>query len=60
VGPRLYPGIPLRFEPAYEHEVLPTAPLGRDNRAILRDLLGYDDDAITALEQQGVLTNRPD
>jgi crotonobetainyl-CoA:carnitine CoA-transferase CaiB-like acyl-CoA transferase len=60
VGPRLYPGIPLHFEPEFEHEVRPAAPLGRDNREILRDLLGYDDDAITALEQRGVLADRPD
>ena len=60
IGPRLYPGVPLRFDPPFKHELLPSAPLGRDNREILRDLLHYEESAIDDLERRGVLTTRPE
>ena len=41
--------IGLRGEPRYR---------GEDNRAVLSELLGLDDDELDSLEQQGVLTSR--
>ena len=34
----------------------PAPTLGRDNDHVLRDLLGYDDDRITHLNEIGALT----
>jgi len=31
---------------------------GEDNRAVLTELLGYDDDRLDALESDGVLSSR--
>ena len=43
----------LSRTPAIAPEAAPS--YGRDNDAVLRDLLGYDDDAITALVADGAL-----
>jgi crotonobetainyl-CoA:carnitine CoA-transferase CaiB-like acyl-CoA transferase len=59
VGPRHYPGPPIHFEPPFDHEIVPAATLGRDNREILRELLDYDDEAIVELERRAVIATRP-
>jgi crotonobetainyl-CoA:carnitine CoA-transferase CaiB-like acyl-CoA transferase len=59
IGPRLYPGIPIRFDPPLEYEIRPAALLGQHNRTILRDLLGYDDATIDKLESTGVIATEP-
>ncbi|MCU1504558.1 MAG: Caib/baif family protein [Ilumatobacteraceae bacterium] len=59
-GRRQYPGMPIRFDPPFDHEMLPAAPLGGDNRSVLRDVLGYTDATIDALERDGVIATRPD
>lgn len=49
------PGMPLRFS-EYPNDIDMEAPyLGEHNHDVLRDLLGYGDDQINALEQQQVL-----
>jgi crotonobetainyl-CoA:carnitine CoA-transferase CaiB-like acyl-CoA transferase len=60
VGPRLYPGRPIRFDPPLIEPLRPSAPLGADNQRVLRDLLGYSDDRIAALTAGGVLADRPE
>jgi crotonobetainyl-CoA:carnitine CoA-transferase CaiB-like acyl-CoA transferase len=37
----------------------PTPRLGQDNHYVLADVLGEPADAITALEHDGVITDRP-
>ena len=59
IGPRLYPGVPIRFDPPLEYEVRPAALLGQHNRPILRDLLGYDEATIDKLESRGVIATEP-
>ncbi len=59
IGPRLYPGVPIRFDPPLEYEVRPAARLGQHNRPILRDLLGYDEATIDKLESRGVIATEP-
>lgn len=54
-GPIDVPGFPLRFSDAPELPDLVAADLGEHNGEILADLLGYDDDAVSALEADGVL-----
>lgn len=39
---------PLWFDDDVEHPLAPPPELGQDTRRVLRDLLGYDDDAIAA------------
>jgi crotonobetainyl-CoA:carnitine CoA-transferase CaiB-like acyl-CoA transferase len=60
VGTRLYPGRPIRFDPPLADPLRPSAPLGADNRSILRDLLGYSEARIDALAERGVLVERPE
>ena len=52
------PNPPWRFDD--EVEAISGEPKfrGEDNRAVLRELLGYDDAAITKLEDDGVLSSR--
>lgn len=51
------PGFPFKFS-AQTEQPDGTAPLlGEHNRSILRTRLGLDDDAITALEQAGVIVS---
>ena len=59
VGPRLYPGFPIHFSRTPPLPMRPTPPLGQDNRTLLADLLGMSEATIDALEQDGVLADRP-
>ncbi len=58
VGMRGFPGsaIHLTRTPV---RVRPCAPLGHDNLGVLGPLLGYDEDAIAALEARAVLASLP-
>ncbi|RLA12093.1 MAG: hypothetical protein DRQ60_09095, partial [Gammaproteobacteria bacterium] len=50
------PASPLRFS-AFSEQPQRSAPyLGEHNREILQDLLGYDDQQITQLNEQGLLS----
>ncbi|RLA13796.1 MAG: hypothetical protein DRQ52_05530, partial [Gammaproteobacteria bacterium] len=50
------PASPLRFS-AFADQPQRSAPyLGEHNREILQDLLGYDDQQITQLNEQGLLS----
>ncbi|MPY94689.1 MAG: CoA transferase, partial [Acidimicrobiia bacterium] len=52
------PGFPIKFSDAPPDPDLPTAMLGEHNRAVLRDLLGYDDATVDALEAADVLFSK--
>ncbi len=58
-GTREFPGFPIRFSetPVERFDGAPT--LGRDNEAILRDLLGYSGDEYAALLASGVVAGTP-
>ena len=58
-GTREFPGFPIRFSetPVERFDGAPT--LGRDNEAILRDLLGYSGDEYAALLASGVVAGNP-
>jgi crotonobetainyl-CoA:carnitine CoA-transferase CaiB-like acyl-CoA transferase len=57
VGVRGFPGFPIHFGHA-PSRVFSAPPLGGHNREVLREL-GYDDDRITELTEQGVLWEHP-
>ncbi len=57
-GPFLVPGFPIKFSDRGPDPDLRAAKLGEHNGEILRDLLGYDDASITALEADGLLFGR--
>lgn len=59
IGTRLYPGIPIRFDPPLDEPIERAALLGEHDREILRDLLGYDEAAIDDLEKRSVIATRP-
>jgi crotonobetainyl-CoA:carnitine CoA-transferase CaiB-like acyl-CoA transferase len=53
------PGFPIKFSDAPEDEPeLPTANLGQHNAEVLRELLGYDDAVVAALEAEGLLASK--
>lgn len=52
------PNPPWRFDDEVEPITGDPKFRGEDNRAVLRDLLGYDDATITKLEAEGVLSDR--
>jgi crotonobetainyl-CoA:carnitine CoA-transferase CaiB-like acyl-CoA transferase len=54
-GPIQVPGFPLRFSDAPELPDLVAADLGEHNASVLADVLGYDADAVAALEADGIL-----
>ena len=58
-GSMLIPGFPLRFSDAPDLPDLTAAEVGEHNSAVLNDLLGMNSDAVTALEEDGVLYRRP-
>ena len=58
-GPVTIPGFPLAFDDHRPAADAPAPTLGQHNHAVLRDLLGYDDDRIAALESAGVLASKP-
>ncbi|MFZ5555697.1 MAG: CaiB/BaiF CoA transferase family protein [Pseudomonadota bacterium] len=53
------PGMPLRFSEYANVEDLQAPYLGEHNREVLKDLLGYNDAQIAALEQERVLVTEP-
>jgi len=59
VGPRQYPGIPWKMSatPGQVRWASPT--LGQHNSQIYGELLGLPQDAIAALEEQGVIGTKP-
>ena len=58
VGTIDVPGFPIKFSDAPPEPELEVHALGQDNRAVLRDLLGYDDAAVDALEAEGILASK--
>ena len=53
-------GLPARFSANPRPEVEPTPPhLGRDNAAVLSELLDLDDDAVAELVERGVVVAHP-
>lgn len=58
LGAMAVPGFPLRFSAQPERPELVAPTLGQHNDAVLRDLLGYTDDAIAALGAAGVIQSR--
>lgn len=52
------PGFPLKFSDAPPEPDLPVHALGQDNHDVLRDVLGYDDDRISALTEAGIIASK--
>jgi CoA:oxalate CoA-transferase len=52
------PGFPIKFSDAAPEPDLVTPNLGQHNHDVLRDLGGYDEATITALEEKGVLASK--
>lgn len=59
LGTVTVPGFPLHFSDAPPPLELNAPALGEDNEAVLRDLLGYDDDRIAALAGDGIIAAKP-
>ena len=53
------PGFPIKYSEIPEPPELFTSSLGQDNADILKNCLGYNDEQIQDLEEQGVLKARP-
>ena len=49
------PGFPLRFSGYERHSEMEAPTLGEHNETVLRELLGYSPERITALQREGVL-----
>ena len=58
-GPTAMPGNPVKMAGIGSHDWTPCPRLGADNRSVLRDWLGYDDERIAALENAGILVDKP-
>lgn len=58
-GPTPMPGNPVKLAGTGPEDWTPCPRLGADNRAVLADWLGYDDERIAALEAAGVLVDKP-
>ena len=58
-GPTPMPGNPIKMDGIGSADWTPCPRLGTDNRAVLKDWLGYDDDRIEALEDAGALVDKP-
>lgn len=54
-GPVTVPGFPLKFSDAPPEPDLITHALGEDNDIVLRDMLGYDDDRMAQLADDGII-----
>jgi CoA:oxalate CoA-transferase len=52
------PGFPIKFSDAPPEPDLPASALGEHNRSVLGELLGYDEPAIAALEDDGILMSK--
>lgn len=53
------PGNPIKMDGISPDDWTPCPRLGADNRSVLRDWLGYDDERIDELERDGVLFDKP-
>jgi crotonobetainyl-CoA:carnitine CoA-transferase CaiB-like acyl-CoA transferase len=53
------PGNPMKMDGISPDDWTPCPRLGADNRAVLRDWLGYDDEQIDKLERDSVLADKP-
>lgn len=58
-GPTPMPGNPIKMAGIHSDDWTPCPRLGHDNRAVLQDWLGYDETRIVALEEAGVLVDKP-
>ncbi|MAG34295.1 MAG: hypothetical protein CL908_25735 [Deltaproteobacteria bacterium] len=54
-----YPNFPMRFSGAYPHLSGPAPTLGQHNAELLEEKLGLGEDEIAALEEAGVIGQRP-
>ncbi len=59
VGPRQYPGIPWKMSATPGQVKWASPTLGQHNSQIYGELLGLPQDAIAALEEQGVIGTKP-
>ena len=59
LGPTPMPGNPVKMAGIGSDDWTPCPRLGADNRAVLHDWLSYDDDRISALEDAGILVDKP-
>ena len=58
-GPTPMPGNPVKMAGIGSDDWTPCPRLGADNRPVLRDWLGYDDERIAELEEAGILVDKP-
>lgn len=58
-GRREFPGFPIHLSETPVERFAGAPTLGQDNKAILRDLLGYSGDEYTALLSAGVIADSP-
>jgi len=58
-GPTPMPGNPIKMTGIGSDDWTPCPRLGDDNRAVLADWLDYDEARIAALEEAGVLVDKP-
>ena len=58
-GPTPMPGNPIKMPGIGSADWTPCPRLGNDNRTVLRDWLGYDEGRLAALEEAGVLVDKP-
>ncbi len=58
-GPTPMPGNPIKMPGISSADWTPCPRLGNDNRTVLRDWLGYDEGRLAALEEAGVLVDKP-
>jgi len=58
-GKHLLPGCPCRFDGVARWLHTPAPTLGQHNVEVLRDVLGYPDERIAALDRDGVTGTRP-
>ena len=58
-GPTSMPGNPVKMTGIGSYDWTPCPHLGADNRSVLRDWLSYDDERIAALEDAGILVDKP-
>jgi crotonobetainyl-CoA:carnitine CoA-transferase CaiB-like acyl-CoA transferase len=52
------PGFPIKFSDAPPDPDLPTPNLGQHNHEVLRELLGYDEATVQALQDEGILASK--
>ena len=52
-------GNPVKMAGIDSDDWTPCPRLGADNRLVLRDWLDYDDERIAALEEAGILVDKP-